>query len=250
MGQRLLPHQANRSAFRRGRTGTKGPTCRGHLREGWAVDTSRGMVMEGRLRVAARVSAACGLVAVAAGAWTALDPGLLLGPAAMRGSARGTALVLVVVAVPLLLASMARAARGVSRRGGRLGRGAAVLPLLRAAAALPDAVQRGVPRPTSHFWAPRSGRSGRSRRPGWTSWGAASRTGVPFLLLAVVGTVPVTLLLRHAGTLSVSPRPDEQGSTTEQVLEGNRHGEVVGAGPLRRLPGDEVGQLTAGDPDP
>ncbi len=68
--------------------------------------------MEGRLRVAARVSAACGLVAVAAGAWTARDPGLLLGPAAMRGSARGTALVLVVVAVPLLLASMARAARG------------------------------------------------------------------------------------------------------------------------------------------
>lgn len=68
----------------------------------------------GRLVVAARWSRACAGVAVVAGAWTALDPRLLTGPAAMRGSARGTALVLAVLAVPLLLVSVARALRGSS----------------------------------------------------------------------------------------------------------------------------------------
>jgi hypothetical protein len=47
-----------------------------------------------------------------AGSWTLLDPGLLHGPAAMRGSARGTALVLLVLALPVLLVSLWRAARG------------------------------------------------------------------------------------------------------------------------------------------
>jgi hypothetical protein len=65
-----------------------------------------------RLLVAALLSWTCAVVAVITGVWTALDPGLLLGPPAMRGSARGTALVLAVVAVPLLLVSVTRAVRG------------------------------------------------------------------------------------------------------------------------------------------
>lgn len=65
-----------------------------------------------RLGAATRLSVACALVAGAAGVWTVLDPGLLLGPEAMQGSARGTALVLLVLALPALLWSMARAANG------------------------------------------------------------------------------------------------------------------------------------------
>src|SRR4051812_16943077 len=53
-------------------------------------------------------------VAVLAGGWTFADPGLLHGPEAMQGSARGTALVLVVLAVPTLLVSLAMASRGVA----------------------------------------------------------------------------------------------------------------------------------------
>lgn len=64
------------------------------------------------LRTATRLALATAVVATLAGVWTAVDPGLLHGPAAMRGSARGTALVLVVVAVPLLLASVWWARRG------------------------------------------------------------------------------------------------------------------------------------------
>jgi hypothetical protein len=51
-------------------------------------------------------------VGTAAAVWTLADPGLLHGPAAMQGSARGTALVLLVVAVPLLVGSWWRASRG------------------------------------------------------------------------------------------------------------------------------------------
>ncbi|GAA2161645.1 hypothetical protein [Pedococcus bigeumensis] len=60
-------------------------------------------------RVLALVTAA---VAVVVGAWTVADPGLLHGPAAMQGSARGTALVLVLVAVPVLVISVWRAGQG------------------------------------------------------------------------------------------------------------------------------------------
>jgi hypothetical protein len=319
--------------------------------------------MEGQLRIAARVSAACALVAVVAGAWTALDPGLLQGPAAMRGSARGTALVLVVVAVPLLLASMARAARG-SAAAAVLWAGALLyclynallllfltpfnaaflayvallgttlwsLATLLAATGLHElgsrfsqrAPARGVAAyawlvgglnvllwlgtvlPASFGPFPATFLDGTGvatnaiyvqdlaiwlplvlvaawwlwqRQPRgfvvvgavlvmWVVeaasiavdqwWGhhldpassvVSARLVVPFLVLAIVGAVPVALLLRHAGSLWVSPRSDAQGSTTEQVLEGDRHGEVVGAGPLRRLPGDEVGQLTTGGSD-
>jgi hypothetical protein len=55
------------------------------------------------------VTASIGAVA---GAWTFLDPGLLRGPEAMQGSARGTALVLLAVAVPALVISVSRAQRG------------------------------------------------------------------------------------------------------------------------------------------
>jgi hypothetical protein len=60
-------------------------------------------------RVLALVTAG---IAVVVGAWTAADPGLLHGPAAMQGSARGTALVLLVVAVPVLVSSVWRAGQG------------------------------------------------------------------------------------------------------------------------------------------
>src|SRR3954468_11528344 len=53
-------------------------------------------------------------LAMAAGAWTFADPGLLHGPAAMQGSARGTALVLMAVAVPVLLIALWNASRGSS----------------------------------------------------------------------------------------------------------------------------------------
>ena len=61
---------------------------------------------------AVRLSAACAVGCLVAGLWTAVDPGLLSGPEAMQGSARGTALVLVVVAVPLLLLAARAAAQG------------------------------------------------------------------------------------------------------------------------------------------
>jgi len=46
---------------------------------------------------------------------TLLVPDILTGPAAMNGSARGTALIVATVAVPLLLVSMVLAARGSTR---------------------------------------------------------------------------------------------------------------------------------------
>lgn len=61
------------------------------------------------------VSAALAAVAAAGGGATVLVPGVLRGTAVMNGSARGTALVVVVIAVPLLIISMALAARGSAR---------------------------------------------------------------------------------------------------------------------------------------
>ena len=64
---------------------------------------------------AVSVSTAVVLVAAVGGAWTVWNPGLLKGPAVMDGSARGTALVLVAVALPALVVSMLLAVRGVHR---------------------------------------------------------------------------------------------------------------------------------------
>ncbi|MGO4599120.1 hypothetical protein [Terrabacter sp. 2RAF25] len=64
------------------------------------------------LGTARNLSVATAAVGAAAGGWTFADPGLLHGPEAMQGSARGTALVLLVVALPVLLGSWWRAARG------------------------------------------------------------------------------------------------------------------------------------------
>jgi hypothetical protein len=63
-------------------------------------------------RTAVWLALANAATSFAAGVWTLWDHGLLGGPAAMQGSARGTSLVIVVVAVPLLLASVAAALRG------------------------------------------------------------------------------------------------------------------------------------------
>jgi hypothetical protein len=54
-------------------------------------------------------------VSVAAAAPTFLVDGILTGPPAMNGSARGTALVVLLLAVPVLLAAMPRARRGSAR---------------------------------------------------------------------------------------------------------------------------------------
>ncbi|GCD89077.1 hypothetical protein [Nocardioides sp. LS1] len=62
------------------------------------------------------LTVALGAVTLVASAGTVLLPDVLSGPAAMIGSARGTALVILVVGLPLLAASAMAAARG-SRRG-------------------------------------------------------------------------------------------------------------------------------------
>src|SRR5205085_4971259 len=61
------------------------------------------------------LSTALVLVAALASAMTFFVPGVLRGPAVMNGSARGTALVVLLVAVPVLSLSMAAAARGSAR---------------------------------------------------------------------------------------------------------------------------------------
>lgn len=61
------------------------------------------------------LSGALAAVAAAAAAATLLVPGVLRGPAVMNGSARGTALVVLLVAAVVLPASMAAAARGSVR---------------------------------------------------------------------------------------------------------------------------------------
>lgn len=65
------------------------------------------------LRTGMVLSLVTAAVAVSAGLWTFADPGLLHGPEAMQGSARGTALVLVALAVPTLLGSLWTAVRAV-----------------------------------------------------------------------------------------------------------------------------------------
>jgi hypothetical protein len=66
-------------------------------------------------RVAYRLSAALAVVAALAGGLTVVMPDLLRGPAAMNGSARGTALIVLVAAVPILVAGMVATARGSAR---------------------------------------------------------------------------------------------------------------------------------------
>ena len=63
---------------------------------------------------ASRLSLLTAVTALVAGVWTFADPGLLHGPEAMQGSARGTALVLTALAVPALLLSMWLASRGLA----------------------------------------------------------------------------------------------------------------------------------------
>lgn len=65
--------------------------------------------------VSYRLSAALALTATASSLPTYFAGGLLTGPAAMNGSARGTALVVLVIAVPMLVLSMRAAARGSAR---------------------------------------------------------------------------------------------------------------------------------------
>src|SRR6478736_3557539 len=79
--------------------------------------TRRAALNRGPVHGAAAFSMSTAVVLVAAvgGAWTVWNPGLLKGPAVMDGSARGTALVLLAVALPALVVSMPLAARGVHK---------------------------------------------------------------------------------------------------------------------------------------
>lgn len=61
------------------------------------------------------LSGALALAAAAGALLTFLLPGLLRGTAVMDGSARGTALVIVLVAVPVLVCSLVLARRGSAR---------------------------------------------------------------------------------------------------------------------------------------
>ena len=69
-------------------------------------------VVRARWQAPLWLAVALAVVVVPAGLWTYLDPSLLRGTAAMNGSARGTALVAVVVVVPVLLGSAALTVRG------------------------------------------------------------------------------------------------------------------------------------------
>jgi hypothetical protein len=66
---------------------------------------------EGTLRTAKLLGWVTALIAMVAAVWTFADAGLLHGPEAMQGSARGTALVVGAVAVPVLLVAVWRASR-------------------------------------------------------------------------------------------------------------------------------------------
>lgn len=66
-------------------------------------------------RAAFRLSVALAVVSAGAAGLTVLLPDVLRGPAAMNGSARGTALVMLLGATPLLVGAMAAARRGSVR---------------------------------------------------------------------------------------------------------------------------------------
>lgn len=82
-----------------------------HIRT-WSAGTPDVLRRRG---VAYALGLALGVAALAAALPTLLVPDLLTGPDAMNGSARGTALVVAVVAVPLLLWSMRRSSHGSAR---------------------------------------------------------------------------------------------------------------------------------------
>jgi hypothetical protein len=66
---------------------------------------------ESTLRTAKLLGSVTASIAMVAAAWTFADPGLLHGPEAMQGSARGTALVMGAMAVPVLLVAVWKASR-------------------------------------------------------------------------------------------------------------------------------------------
>lgn len=74
-----------------------------------------GVLRVDHLRSARLMSALLVAAAAVGAAGTVLDAGALRGPHAMQGSARGTALVLVTLALPTLLVAAERAARGSAR---------------------------------------------------------------------------------------------------------------------------------------
>lgn len=90
-------------------------------RSGGAARTLRGARTVSPPRAAYVLSAALCAVAAVAGAWTLLAGDLLTGPAVTNGSARGTALVIALVAVALLPLSMLMARQSVRALAAWLG---------------------------------------------------------------------------------------------------------------------------------
>lgn len=74
-----------------------------------------GVLRLDRVRAARLMSALVVLATLVGAGGTVLDGGALRGPDAMQGSARGTALVLVLLALPTLLVAAARGSRGSAR---------------------------------------------------------------------------------------------------------------------------------------
>lgn len=79
------------------------------------LDARGGAATRPGLGAATALSAAAAVAGALTGTWTLIDPGLLHGPEAMNGSARGTGLVLVALALPVLLVSMRKARQGSGR---------------------------------------------------------------------------------------------------------------------------------------
>ena len=136
--------------------------------------------VDSRFTTARALGLVTAAVAAVAGAWTFADPGLLHGPEAMQGSARGTALVLLAVAVPVLLLSLWTASRG-SGPALLVAAGALlVCRVQRRPLPLPDPVQRGLPAVCARCSAPPCGRwaiSRRSRTCGGSARDRPSRPG-------------------------------------------------------------------------
>jgi len=76
---------------------------------------ARAVVEKAPSVAAYRLSAALGVVALAASATSFFIPGILAGPAVAQGNLRGTALVIMVIAVPVLFTSMYFASRNSAR---------------------------------------------------------------------------------------------------------------------------------------
>lgn len=98
-----------------GRVGRDSATPSRQLFRWHRTEVGKGTAETVSSAVAYRLSAALGAVALAASSMSFFIPGVLNGPAVAQGNLRGTALVVMVVAVPVLFTSMSLSGRGSAR---------------------------------------------------------------------------------------------------------------------------------------